>query len=337
MSTLLDRVLQHTGNLVNRIGPLNGAPYDPALPSHPPTGGWGVAHYGIMVPDLPAPVNFFDVISLFGTAKRIRAYSVPSLVRTTPEDSAWLLLGSAVSRDNFRPYSIADDCTLTEDASDIRIGDVLRIRRDHDITVHARPDGLTADLVLRPTEHISHFAHLPGVYDHWSRLCEYEGTFTPDGGEPITSSGLCTWEYARGRTDVPLPIRFFTYQILNISDRVQVLMTELLGPAGIPFQRMVFVRDLDRGTATYTRGFVNTVHRRLPTHTTPDGAAMELPAEFTWSVNDDDGRELITVHGVARDDFAYGMAAGFAGSYDYTGRYLGTEIAGGGYIEWIDR
>ncbi|MDT5255455.1 MAG: hypothetical protein QOD10_535, partial [Mycobacterium sp.] len=32
--------------------------------------------------------------------------------------------------------------------------------------------------------------------------------------------------------NLPLPLLFFTYQILNIDETTQVLMTEVLGPIG---------------------------------------------------------------------------------------------------------
>lgn len=338
MRSIIDKALLRVAPLANRTAVVNARPYDPATPMHPPTERWPLTHYGVMIAGLPAPVNFFDIISIQGTAHRIRAYAAPSLVQTSARDSAWLLVGSAVSRDNFRPFSLAADCDLSDDGTDLRFSDRVRIEHGEDaITVHARTPGLAAELTLRPTDQVSHFAHLPGIYDHWSRLCEYEGSFTPDGGRTIRSSGLCTWEYARGRDDVPLPIHLFTYQVVNVTPRVQVLMTELTGPFDLPLQRTVYVRDLDDVAATYTRQFTNVVVAELPRHETPDGFSMRLPHQFTWSVADDDGREVIRIDGTSNDDFAYGMAGGYAGSFDYTGRFRGRAIDGRGYIEWIDR
>ncbi|WP_018179248.1 DUF6670 family protein [Jongsikchunia kroppenstedtii] len=323
--------------LFNRTGRLNGHPFDPATPLHLPQGKWKIIHFGMMIPDLPDPIRFFDIIAILGTASRVPAFAAPSLLTTDPDDAAWLLVGSGTSRDNFHCYSAEQDCDFADDVSRLRWGDQLTITRtDERITVHANPKGLRAELTVRPTREVSHFAHLPGLYDHWSILCEYTGTFMTDDGTVVESSGLTTWEYARGRSDVPLPIYVFTYQILNISPRVQVLLVELLGPGGVAIQRTVYVRDLDGESRFYTKGFTHSVSRYLP-HTTPDGVEMALPAELSWSVLDDHGHELITIRGKANDDYAYGMAGGFAGSYEYTGRYKRRPIEGTAYIEWIDR
>lgn len=331
--------------LVNRTGKLNSRRYDSRVPEHLPRGGWKIAHYGLMIPGLAEPFGFFDIIAVLGTAANVPIFAAPSLVRTTPQDSAWLLIGSGVSRDNFRPYSIADECEFVAETGtdapqvDLSFGNALRMQRTRDrVQVSAVTDGLRAEIAARPTDVISHFVHMRGVYDHWSLLCEYDARFTSTAtGEVLESSGLCTYEYARGRTDIPLPMYFFTYQILNIDATTQVLMVEVLGPLGLPVQQSVYVRRADSGTRVYTRGFTHVVTDELRAAQTPDGAWMTLPGQFHWRVLDDDGRELIDIDGTSNDDFAYGMAAGFAGSYEYTGRFEGRPISGRGYIEWIDR
>jgi hypothetical protein len=63
---------------------------------------------------------------------------------------------------------------------------------------------------------------------------------------------------------------------------------------------------------------------------------MRMPARFGWSVEDDRGSELIAVDGTTNDDFVYGLGAGYAGGYAYTGRFHGAPIAGTAYLEWID-
>ncbi|MFC0316345.1 DUF6670 family protein [Gordonia phosphorivorans] len=328
-----------TYKVVNRIEPANRRGYSDEVPEHLPEGGWKVVHYGIMVPGLPEPVRFFDMISIFGTATNVPIFAAPELTPHEPDDTAWLLLGSAVSRDNFTAYSISKDCDTPPDRSRLAVGDGLTITRSQGkLQMSAATDGLEAELTIRPSRAISHFVHIPGLYDHWSVLCEYEGTFRPAGAaEPIVTSGLCTWEYARGRTDVPIPMRLFTYQILNIDAQTQVLMVEVLGLGGVPLQRLVYVRSLDGSSHTYGSGYRHRVHEYLPTVTTPDGVPMRLPRTFEWAVDDEHGNELIVIRGVANDDYAYGMAAGYAGSYQYTGRFRGCDIDGCGYIEWIDR
>lgn len=319
-------------NQVNRTGALNATPFDPATPVATPNGSWTIAHYGVMIPGLPDPIRYFDAIVVLGTPTYVPIFGVPSLVRTTPADSAWVLTGSAITRDNFRPYSIATECDLAADGSQLRFGDVLTIdRTSGGIELVATPPQARFEVSIRPTQAVSHFAHIPGLYDHWSLLCTYDAAITTADGETTTSAGLCTYEYARAR-NAYLPMYFFTYQILDVDASTQVLMVEVLGPFGLPVQRTVYVRSLDGTTSTHEVRFHHEVLEYGETLTTPDGVAMRMPKRFTWGVGD-----LIEIEGVTGDDFAYGMAAGYAGSYEFTGTFRGRPIAGRGYLEWIDR
>ena len=321
---------------VNRTADRNRRPFDLTTDTAAPHGRWGVVHYGIMAPDLPEPFRFFDIIVILGTSKA-PIFDNRELVVTTPEDSAWVLVGSGPTRDSFRSYSIAGECDIAADGTQLRFGDELLLERSAGtVRVHAAVGESKIVLDLRLTDVVSHFAHLPGLYDHWSVLCEYSGTFTT-GGATVTRNSLCTYEYARA-VNLPLPFLFFTYQILNIDERTQVLMVEVLGPVGVVVQRTVYVRTIDGGGQTFSRGFAHTVteHAAEPL-VTPHGRRMRMPKRFSWAVDDDSGDELIRVDGIGNDDFAFGMAAGYAGSYDYTGRFRGEPIAGTGYIEWIDR
>lgn len=335
----LGRVVEWGEPVVNRIDAINAFPYDPQTPLHLQQDRWQVIHHGVMIPNLPDPLRFFDIISVMGTSTSVPAFSVPSLVETTRRDSVWLLVGSAASRDNFGVLSKQNDCEFSADGTTLSYGKKLEIRQNGDeIAIEASVPGLTATLSLRPTPVITHFAHIPGLYDHWSRLCHYEGTFDTDSGEHLSTSGLCTWEYARGRDNVPLPILLFTYQIVNISDTVQVLFVELRGPLDLVMQRSVYIRELGvDGTVLLRRTVEHEVTESLAPYRTPDGVEMLLPKRFSWTGYDDSGVEIVSINGVSNDDFAYGMAAGFAGSYQYEGRFRGEDVTGRGYIEWIDR
>lgn len=339
MTAVWNRGVRRAEPFLNRIDAINTRPYAPDTPLHLQRDGWRVIHHGVMIPDLPDPVRFFDVISVLGTARRVPGFSVPSLVKTTRQDSVWLLVGSAASRNNFEVLSNAGDCEFSDDGRALSYGEKLEIRRGGDaIAVEASVPGLDAKLTLYPTPIITYFVRIPGIYEHWSRLCRYEGTFDTDSGQSIATSGLCTWEYARGRDNVPLPILFFTYQILNVSDSVQVLFVETSGPLDMVIQRSVYIRELEvDGTIVLRRNVQHEVAENLAPHRTPDGVEMVLPARFGWSAHDDDGVEVVSIRGKSNADFAYGMAAGFAGSYQYEGRFRGEDVTGRGYIEWIDR
>ncbi len=64
MSIVIDFLIAQ----INRTQGLNRRPFDHAAPVDIPRGRWGIAHYGIMVPNLPKPFRFFDAIVIPGTA-----------------------------------------------------------------------------------------------------------------------------------------------------------------------------------------------------------------------------------------------------------------------------
>lgn len=336
-------IARHLEPHLNRVRALNRRPYDPRLSTAPPTGRWAIVHYGVMLPGVADPFRFLTTIVILGTASRVPAWNNAPLLRGEPaSDSAWILTGSGIEADAFHRYSIRRDCDLAADGSRLRFGAQLSIvgrpnGRSGAISITIRQGDLVADLQVRPTTLITHFVNLPGIYQHWGVLCTVDAVISSasDPAVSVRHTGLCTYEYARGM-NVPLPIKFFTYQIINVDARTQILFTEALGPGGFPLQRKVNVRSLDGQNATFTRGFDHKVHTRLSPQLTPMGDRMQLPETFTWSVADDDGSALITIHGHANDDFTYGLGAGFAGSYRYTGTFRGTSIDGTGYIEWCD-
>lgn len=334
--SLKDVVLHAVQRSASGSYALRGTPFDPDTAFHPPQGRYRTAHYGLMFPNLPAPLNFLDVITVIGQP-RITLWRNDHLVETTDADTAALLIGTGVEfPGQFRGYQVARDLELAADSSLLRFGDDLRFEGSYpEFTVTYRNPAFDLDLRVHASDKVSHFAKFRGgLYDHWSLLCSYEGTVTWNG-ETVELSGLNTLEYARG-VAVPLPFTFFTYQIINIDDTTQVLMVEVLGPLGVPVQRAVYLRSLTDHGGTYENNFAFEVQRlEAISRRTPNGLSMRLATDFSWRVDDDHGDELIEIHGVTNNDYVYGMAGGYAGSYRYTGRFRGEPITGTGYIEYI--
>ncbi|QSE88015.1 hypothetical protein JWS13_04955 (plasmid) [Rhodococcus pseudokoreensis] len=321
------------GSINRRI---NSRPFDAmTTPIHTPRGRYGLVHYGVIVPGLPDPLRFFNAILILGDA-RIPVFDNRGYTTTTPADSAWLLLGSAAITDGFHLYSAADDGDLAADGSHLRLGGVTLERSTDCVKLAVNRPDVEIELVLEPTSAVSQFARRSGLYDHWSVLCDYRGGFTT-GGEQIEVSGLCTYEYARA-VNLPMPVRFFTYHVLNIDANVQVLLAEQRGPQGLPLQRSVYVRNRDGTSEELTNKFrFDVLEHAEPAVLTPDGRRMQLPRRFSWAVRDQSGRDVVTIEGISNDDFVYGLGAGYVGSYQYSGTYRGRAISGTGYVEWIDR
>jgi len=301
----------------------------------PPSGrrrSW--AHYGVMMPGLPEPHRAFGVMSIIGTPG-VRIFANDDLIRTTPNDTAYLVSAtSSMTGAQFRAYSVAAECEFAADGSYLRFGDdlVLAGRRPH-FTVHRTHPEVEVRLDIETTDVVTRFVDLPGVYRHCSWLARAEGEVN---GSAV--AGLCTVEYAWGvglhslldrRLPVRMPASLFTYHVLNVDDETQLLFTYVLGPGRVPVQRAVHVRTRDGATAV-RRGHRWRVHDHS-TATTPDGRSMRLPRRFTWGATD-----VGEIHGTASDDWAYGLGAGFVGTYDYEGTFRGRPIGGRAYLEYID-
>jgi hypothetical protein len=345
---------QAIADRIDRSLPLNGTPFEPDTPFGPPAGRWAqLVHYGLMIPGLPAPLRFLDVISILRQSGT-RVFDNPGLLVTNPDDAALLLTGTGTTRDRdgqaalLSSLSIRRDCGLDPHGRHQRYADLTIAGSYPHFTITGTHRGVALDLQATTTDKVAHFAHLPGLYDHWSLLTTFTGRIEHAGTTVEIQDTLGTWEYARvsrpnDRTGHflqrhPLPLNYFTYQILNLDQHTQALFVEVRGPRELPIQRRVYIRGLDQPVAVYHHGFSHTITDRRPTPMiTPDGHPMPMPARFAWSVNDQHGEQVIAIDATANDDWVYGLGAGYAGSYSYTGTYRTTPIAGDAYIEHIDR
>jgi hypothetical protein len=326
---------------LNRNGRRIGQPFDPRTRLAPPHGlrsSW--THYGVMVPGLPEPHRTFGVMSIVGTPG-VAIFSNDHAIATTASDTAYLVSATGSMRDEgLHTYSIARDCEFRGDGSLVRFGEDLMIEGTYpDFRLRRFHPSVSVQLDIRATDKVTYFVDLPGdLYTHWSLLCQYDGTV---GGTPV--AGLCTLEYATGvgmhSIRIPgspnLPVPFFSYHVVNIDDRTQVLTSKVVGAGGIELIRATWVRGLD----DYGNELLDThfeVEEYEPTpRPTPDGRDMRLPATLKWSAYDR-GSEVITISGRCRGDWVYGLGAGFVGSYDYVGRFQGKEIEGTAYFEYVD-
>jgi hypothetical protein len=302
--------------------------FDPATSIAPPAGrrrSW--VHYGVMLPGLPPPERYFGVMAIVGTPGASFVAN-DDHIQTTPRDTAYLV------SHRFHTYSVQRNCDFAPDGSRLRFGDDLLITGRHPSFEVTRTDP-PASLLLDVTSAATRFVRIPGMYDHWSLLCHARGYV---GATEVDT--LCTFEYAHGVSmhsvlnrrlpkAMRLPVPFFTYHVLNVDHRMQLLFSDVRGPRGIPLQHAAHVRSVD-GTSTMRRAGHRFEVQATTPHTTPDGRTMALPLAFTWAV---DG---IEIHGRTNDDFAYGLGAGYVGTYDYEGNVDGRAITGCAYLEYVD-
>lgn len=343
--------------LIERVYPrfdgtpaLEGTPFPADYPMVPYVRSkrFGWTHYGVMIPELPAPHRFFSIMSIIGAPGAL-AFDTDHVRVDTPRRSATCVSGTAATHPaHFAGYSIERDCEFADDGRFIRFGNEVEIQgRYPDFQVQATFAELRLSIALHATDKVTWFIKTP-VYDHLSLLCEYEGTLEYRGDRTIVA-GLCTFEYAacpspyllrdRPLPDrVKLPLDFFTYQIINLAeDGLQLLLTQVR-VAGHVAVNKVYLRGLDAYTHTWKDAQVrlDVMQYREPAEVTPDGRSMRVPERFAWTVREA-GREVLRIEAVADTPYTYGLGSGFVGGYRYEGRFRDRTIGGRGYIEYIDR
>lgn len=330
----------------------NEGPFDRPDLLHPNVGsstrGW--AHYGVMVPDLPAPYDYFDVMSIVGTPGA-SVFDNDHLMQGSPRNTATFVSATA-TMGHFEAYSVRDDCDFAPDGSLLRFGDHLTMRGDYP-DFHVDADypgtGFTAAIDITASATVTWFVR-SRFYDHYSLLCRYRGWVATEA-DRTDVSGLCTYEYGGSGSiynlaDSPwlarlkVPIDQFTYQIVNLDEHSQLLLgRNLLRRIDLgPFAQ---VRSIDRpGSRRYDAAMsITPADEPL---VTPDGRSMVAPETVRWSITEA-GRRVGELEARVDTPWVYGLGAGYVAGYEVSGRL--TERDGNGehtldrargYIEWSD-
>lgn len=312
---------------------------------HTRSARYGWTHYGVMIPDLPAPHRFFSIMSLVGTPGAL-AFDTDHALADTPRRSATVVSGTAATHpSHFGGYSIERDCEMRDDGSVLRFGEHVDIRGAYpEYRVRARYGDFDLDIEIRNTDKVSWFIR-SAVYDHLSLLSHYSGGIQ-HRGERREISGLCTFEYAacasphslrdrRLPARMKLPVDFFTYQVINLASGTQLLLTQVM-VGGRPILTAAYLRSAESYSRTLHDTRFEVLELQDGAAESPDGRRMQLPRRFLWTVRDE-GREVLLLEGTVDTPFTYGLGSGYVGGYRYTGQQGGETISGRGYIEYIDR
>lgn len=327
--------------LIDRRLPASRQPFDAPeiLRPYDVSRAWGVTHFGVFVPDLPDPYRYVNTMTLLG-ASGAEVFDLDHLVAADARDTTTVFSSTAYAEQRFyRAYDMRADCAFAPDGGSLRWADDLAIDVAlPSVVVRGRYPEFDIDLKLDVTEQVSYFVKSP-IYDHLSLLAPYTGTV--DG---VDVSGLGTFEYARIRTPqaltrrpVParfkLPLDFFTYQIINLDEHTQVLLTDVRA-RGRTACRLAHVRVLGRETEVY-----DDVHFAVIEYGEPlvddRGNTMRRPIRFKWSVRDG-GDEVLALIGNVDSPWRLGHGPGYVAAYSYAGTWRTSAVSGSAYVEWID-
>lgn len=327
--------------LIDRRLPASRRPFDMPhiLRPHARSRGWATTHYGVFVPDLPAPYRYLNTMTLLG-ATGTELFDLDHLAAPDARNTTTVFASTANGEQRFyRAYDMSTQCRFSDDGRQLRWGDDLALDVTlPTVTVRGRYPGFDVDLELAVTDQVSYFVKSP-IYDHLSLLAPYRGVV--DG---VDVSGLATFEYARIRTPqgflrrpmparLKLPLDFFTYQIIDIDDRTQILLTDVRARGRVAC-RLAHVRVLGGATEVYTDVDFAVTEYGDPL-VDERGNAMQCPRTIRWTVRDD-GRELLAVDGTVDSPWRQGHGPGYVAAYSYTGQWRSAAVSGSAYLEWID-
>ncbi|OTG80612.1 DUF6670 family protein [Acinetobacter sp. ANC 4648] len=322
-------------NLVDESKQLNQAQFPLKLGYHGPKGRFKIIHQGLMIPNLPAPLYYLNFLTIIGQPN-IPMIRNPYAIHTTALDTAMVISSSSPHMlGHFKHYSIQQDCQFTE--GDYHFGGKERLQGSFPYFRLTREDDeLAIDLNIYVKPIISHFTKLRlGVFDHWSLLCQCKGQVKYKG-QVYAIDQMGSFEYARAMNIPYLPLCFFTYQIINLKDKRQLLLAQIRNNFNQIVQSRIYLRDESTCTAVmFDDGVYFKVHRVYPKVTTPNQQDMYLPREFEWCFSNAD--TTIQIHAQSRGDFKFGLAAGYVGSFTYQLKINDySEEGSAGYCEYID-
>jgi hypothetical protein len=305
-------------------------------------------HFGIMIPDLPAPHYFMSFASILGMLG-LKIVDADHFVHDDgPLNTATLVHGTAAATQHaFSTYSIKQDMTFSDTNNIIGFGQHAELSGVYPhFRLKSQRDGFSTDLTLTATGAYSWFGH-SNFYQHISHLVKYEGSITYQGIESKVS-GLGTWEYWKSismsaplNTIIPralkLPADFFTYQVLTLDQDTQLLLgyITLLDK---PITTFAMLRGKG-GESTHLDADVH--FKVLTVQDEPalgeDGNLMTLPETFQWIVTAKNGQCLFEINATVDTPMLFGLATGYVGGYHWQGTRDGNAYSGRGYIEYIDQ
>lgn len=301
-------------------------------------------HYGIFIPQLPDPHRYLNIMTLLGTPSAA-AFDDDALIHEPRHSSSLFSSTHALPQAWLKAYDMRKECQFSPNGEHLQWGNELTISGQYpDICVSGDYLDLKYELKIRVTDQVSWFVRTP-VYDHFSLLAQYEG-YIEYQGERLELKDLCTYEYARATglhalsarkipVEHKIPLDFFTYQIINLNENTQILLTK----ADIlqqPAVYMAHIRHLDAAAEVYENVRLHIIDYWPEAHYSPMEEPTYLPKRFYWQVWDTQGNCILEIQAESDSTYHYGHGKGYASSYAFEGRYLKNTVSGRGYIEYVN-
>ena len=316
---------------------LNQAPFNAQqkLPCHGQTQKYKIILIGLKIPNLPAPLHYLNFFAQIGQPQ-LPLLRNEYLISTHALDTVSVMCSSSPHMaGQLNSYSLDKDCLITDNG--FYFADREQIQRSAKHFEFKRSDSeLSFKLNAEETKLVSCFSKLRmGLAEHWSALSRCEGEIIYKG-QHIAVQHQGALEFARSWNFPYFPLAYYCMQIINLSNRQQLIFMHLRDSLNRILQSRIYIKDPEQNLAQlYDQGVIFRIHRVYPRITAPNGQKMYLPREFEWRLQAA-GINLY-LRGQSRGDFKFGLGAGFAGSFSYSICLNGAgEIGESAYCEYID-
>ena len=352
--TLKDRIKFKTGQfatqLLGAVTPERQAqlPHIYDLDAHVFSAFFSSTHYGIMIPDFPAPYQYLSCAAVIGDLGAPITHIPKSQTTLSANNRASLVHGTALSRSDqaYKIYNIEKDLKFQQQPFKVQFGHetVLDQRNGH-YYLKTQRDDLTVDLVLTASPAITWFSHSV-FYQHFSVLMHYEGYFK-HFDQRVDVRGLCTlehWKSISQSTLVPkqmlndracIALNAFSYQVINLNAEEQLVLAFICF-AGQPAYTAISYRHVNGTSIQYDEAYFAVTHLHDKPEITPDGHVMYVPKLFTWQAKHQ-GQWVLNITAEVDTAYCYGLAAGYVAGYQWQGEFKQHSTTGRGYLEFIDR
>lgn len=302
---------------------------------HAPNTPYPSVHYGLCLPNLPAPLHYLNFMSWLGQPQ-IPAFQNPAAIQQDELNTATVMTSvSGHMVGQLQSYSIKDDCSLSETVFTFR--DKEQIGWDGAVfQIHREDTELSLDLSVQTTDISSCLIKLRlGLAEYWSVMCQCEGQIKFQG-QMYDVNQLVVLSYAQIRKFPYLPLAFYTHQVINLSRKRQIIFMQTRDRYNNILSSRLYLRDLNQQQVFMAdQAVFFKVMRVYPVVKTPNLQKMYLPREFEWIYQND--KLKIHVQAQSRGDFKFGLGAGYAGSFNYQIKINDEiECGEGGYCEYVD-
>ncbi len=324
-------------DLLDRSKQLNQTPATQVdLACHGPNKKYKYIHQRLVIPNLPAPLHYFNFFSMIGQPN-VPILCNPDAIHSDALDTASVMCSSSPHMvGQLNHYSIQKQCYFENCNFNFYAREQLNSAFP-EFHFTRQDDELSVDLKISAIELVTHFTQIRfSLADYWSIPCWCEGTIQYRN-QHYQIESLGSFEYARSFKFPYLPLALLTYQMINLSQHRQMILVQLRDSFNKIIQSRIYLKDLESQQAQmFDQRVMFKVQRVYPAVTTPNGQKMYLPREFEWCYENKAGIR-IWIQGQSRGDFKFGIGAGYVGSFHYQIKINDqVENGEGGYMEYID-